>query len=127
MPGNAWLSFSGTVFDVEKLVTNPGRRPMLRPEEMLVAVMQHIPRIFTTAAPMILDLCMGTGATGSDSLMEKQHRKCTGYDNDVACVEKITTSLLEPIARYILKENSHIIENVELVNAERSNLLLLQA
>lgn len=53
------LSFSETVFDVEKPVPNSGRRPRLRPEQMPVAVMQYFFKKLTRPSATVLDPFMG--------------------------------------------------------------------
>lgn len=102
---------------MDKRVTNPGRRLLLRPVHKPVMLMQHIFSKFTKPGAMVIDPCMETGATARVCLTDPLHCKTTGSDSDGTCIKKMMLSLLESFEWQILNEVSGIVENGDVENA----------
>lgn len=83
---------------------------MLLPEQKLFALMQYLVRKFGLPGGMVVDPCLGTGATAKACLLEPKHRKFTGCKVDSACIPKIMTSVLEIFTVRMLNERSSIKE-----------------
>lgn len=55
--------------------------------------MSYIVREFNKPESMIFHSFLETGAAAKVCQMRPKHQKCTGFDSDVACVEKTMESL----------------------------------
>lgn len=113
------LYFPETVFDMDKVITDSGHRPMVLPEQRPAAVLQHILKKNTRPRAMVFQTCMGTDPTAQGCLMKPLHRKYTACDSDRACGEKKMPSLLEDFSWQILSENYNTVENADVKNAAR--------
>lgn len=111
------LSFSKTVFHMNELVKNIGRRSSLLTRWERGAVMAHISRKCIRTGARDLDPWLGIGATAKVCPVQRQHCNSTGRGSNGACVEKLIPSLVMLFSRQKWIRNLAKVMTVEVKNA----------
>lgn len=86
---------------------------MLWRKKKLLALMNHISKKLGSPNAMVLDACFGLGVNAKECFMDLRHCEFTGSDGDVACVQKMVSSLLGIVTSQIRKKECYIIENAK--------------